>query len=557
MPSFRAGQRTLERLEHNLYSGILHGVEGAQIELQGRYFGVDELGADWDIAITGMAKGAIREVVARVAGAFAKYGFAPPKGEILINLAPAGLEKQGTSLDLSIALISLQAAGYIRDLPPEIEKTYLFIGELSLHGDIRRINGALPIALCAKPGATLVVPPGNEKECCMIRGLPGYESTRICVAENLGEAVSFMQGKSKLRNAMAEVPKYEPLVDRPPDFSMVKGQEIAKRAMLIAAAGGHNALMVGPPGEGKSLLASAFRGILPPLSKPEMIDLTRIYSAKGLLNEDGMVVSRRPFRAIHHSASKQSLVGGGSGVPEPGEITLAHRGVLFLDELPEFSRSTLESLRQPIESGSVTISRVDASVTFPAQFTLIAAMNPCPCGFQGQFMCQECLAITYDPKAGCARCGKFDVRPRCSCATTKVLNYRKKISGPILDRIDLHVEMRPLSVDDKFGGPSGESSDQLRNRVIAAREIQRQRLESRAIPYNALIPGGEIREWCLFDDEGFTRYKKLITEGSFSTRATDRMAKVARTIADLENSDKIKEHHIQEAANFLSASPLL
>jgi magnesium chelatase family protein len=326
--------------------------------------------------------------------------------------------------------------------------------------------------------------------------------------------------------------------------------------MVIAAAGGHNVLMVGPPGEGKSLLANALRGILPSLSNAEKIELTRIYSAKGLLSEDGMVVTQRPFRPVHHTASKQSLVGGGSGIPEPGEITLAHRGILFLDELAEFSRPTLEALRQPIETGAIVVSRVDASLNFPAEFTLVAAMNPCPCGYLGQYLCQECLGFTYDAKAGCTRCGKLNVRSRCDCKPAKVQSYRKKISGPILDRIDLNVDIKPLSVEEKFGKEKRESSKVLRERIRQAREVQRNRFGENGIACNATIPGGEITKWCDFHPSAFERYKRIIAEGTFSTRATDRMAKVSRTVADLEGSARIDEGHVLEAGGFISGSPL-
>jgi magnesium chelatase family protein len=386
--------------------------------------------------------------------------------------------------------------------------------------------------------------------------MPGHGATRIAIAENLEQVLRFFRGKGKLRDATADAPKYQGVVEPAPDFSAVRGQDKAKRAMMIAAAGGHNALMIGPPGEGKTTLANALRGVLPPLSNAEKIELTRIYSAKGVLTEDGMVVTQRPFRVINQTASKQSLVGGGSGVPEPGEITLAHHGILFLDELAEFSRATLECLRQPMEAGRITVSRVDASLTFPAEFTLVAAMNPCPCGFLGQYRCQDCLGFTYDPKAGCGRCGKFNVRPRCSCKPPQVQSYRKKISGPILDRIDLHVELRPLSTEEKFAEAAGQSTKVVRERVCAARERQRLRYGGKGIPFNAFIPGGEIRKWCEFEPSGFERYKRLVAEGTFSTRATDRMAKIARTIADLDGAPKIREDQIQEAAEFIAGSPL-
>ncbi len=546
----------LEKGEHTLFGGILFGVEGRQIELQARFFGSSEEGTSWDIDITGMASTTIREVNARIAGAFAKYGLPPRKGTILINLAPAGLQKFGTSLDLPIAIIALQAAGHIPDFSADMEKTMFLMGELSLHGEIRRINGALPIALAAKPGSLVVVPAANEEECRLVRGLPEHGSTRIAVAENLEQVLLYYQGKGKLRDAMSDAPKYKGVVQPPIDFSSVKGQPRGKRAMLIAAAGGHNVLMIGPPGEGKTTLANALRGILPPLGQPEVIELTRIYSAKGLLTEDGMVVTQRPFRPIHHGASKQALVGGGSGTPEPGEITLAHRGILFLDEIGEFSKSTLESLRQPIEAGEIVVSRVDSSLTFPARFTLVAAMNPCPCGYFGQYICQDCFGFAYEQKAGCTRCGKFNLRQRCDCKPTKVQAYRKKISGPILDRIDLNVEIRPLSVDEKFSEEKQESTRVLRASVASAREIQRQRYGKNGVPYNAAIPAGEIQKWCSFSPEAFERYKRIIAEGTFTTRATDRMAKVARTVADLEGAEKIYAHHINEAAGFIGGSPL-
>jgi magnesium chelatase family protein len=551
----RINVQTLEKGEHTLFGGILYGVEGRQIELQARFF-ADQSVDSWEITITGMAGGAIREVRARIIGAFSKYGFRAPRGRILINLAPAGIPKYGTSLDLPIAIISLQAAGYIPDFPAEIEKTYFFLGELSLHGEIRRVPGALAIALAANPGSTIVVPRGNEQECRLVQALPNQEKIRMGSADNLEQVLHFLQRRATLPNANARVPNYKAHILPAPDFSAIKGQEKAKRAMLVAAAGGHNALMVGPPGEGKSLVASALRGILPPLSNSEKIELTRIYSAKGLLSEDGMIVSERPFRIIHHSASKQSLVGGGGGVPGPGEITLAHRGVLFLDELAEFSPATLNSLRQPIESGNVTISRVEASLNFPAQFTLVAAMNPCPCGFHGQYLCTDCLGFTYDPTAGCTRCGKYNVKPRCSCKPGTVQSYRKKISGPILDRIDLHIEVRPLSVEEKFPEKSGVTTPTLREKVRAAREIQRQRFGENGTSCNAAIPGGQVMQWCEFQPSALDRYKRLIAQGSYSTRATDRMAKIARTIADLDRADKIEEQHVQEAADFISGSPL-
>lgn len=556
VPARSQGAVPLEQQEHNLFGGILNGVDGLRVQVQARYMGPDQPGDCWSIAITGMAGIAVREVVARCIGAFSRYGIPPKRGQILINLAPAGIPKIGTTLDLPIALICLQAAGYLPDLPPEYEQSLLLLGELGLHGELRRINGALPIALCAPPGARLIVPKGNEKECCMIRGLLGHGDTHVFVAETLEEVVGQLTGRLKLQNAMQNHPKYEGMIPSCPDFADIKGQERAKRALTIAAAGGHNVLLVGPPGEGKSLLASALPGILPPLSNPEKIELTKLYSAKGLLTEDGMVVSRRPFRAIHHSASKQSLVGGGSGIPQPGEITLAHKGVLFLDEMAEFSRATLESLRQPIESGSVTISRVDSTLSFPSRFSLVAAMNPCPCGYFGTFNCRRCQSLVFDRGRGCGSCGGFDIVDRCTCRGPQVQAYQKKVSGPILDRIDLQVPIRPLSIDERFSTEKAESTQSVRARVVRARNQQAARFESAAIGCNAEIPGGEVGRWCAMPADSMTAYKQAISTGSFTTRAMDRMAKVSRTIADLEDSEVIEPRHILEAAEFLGGTVL-
>lgn len=546
----------LHQLEHNLYGGILNGVEGLRIQVQARYLGPDQPGNDWDIGVTGMAGTAVKEVVARCIGAFARYGIPPKRGSVLINLAPAGIPKIGTSLDLPIALICLQAAGYLPDMPAELEKSLLLLGELGLHGELRRISGALPIALSAPPGSRLLVPKGNEKECCMIRGLPGHEDTHIFVAETLEEVVGQLTGRTKLKNAMQDHPKFEGMIPPCTDFADIKGQQRAKRALTIAAAGGHNVLLVGPPGEGKSLLASALPGILPPLSNPDKIELTKLYSAKGMLTEDGMVVSRRPFRSIHHSASKQSLVGGGSGIPQPGEITLAHKGVLFLDEMAEFSRATLESLRQPIETGSVTISRVESTLSFPSRFSLVAAMNPCPCGYFGVYNCRRCQSFIFDRSRGCDSCGGFDAVDRCSCRGTQVQTYQKKVSGPILDRIDLHVEVRTLSIDERFATEKAEPSASIRGKVVKARARQAERFIATTISCNAEVPGGEVGRWCSMKKESMDAYKSVIASGTFTTRAMDRMAKVSRTIADLERSDAIEPSHILEAVEFLRGNIL-
>ena len=342
---------------------------------------------------------------------------------------------------------------------------------------------------------------------------------------SLEEVVEFFKGKAKLENALKQEIKFESAVAKAIDFGLIRGQDRAKEAAVIAAAGGHNMLMIGPPGEGKSLLASAIPGILPRLNNDEKVQLTRIYSAFGALQSDGQAVTRRPMRSVHHTVSKQALVGGGSGVPRPGEITLAHLGVLFLDELGEFSRATLESLRQPIETGEITISRVGATLQYPCHFTLVAAMNPCPCGFAGT--------------------------DRCRCKDVEVSGYQKKISGPLLDRIDLQVELQRLSTDERFAETKGEESPKIRAQVEAARQRQSDRFKGTGIPYNAAIPGGRVREYCGFSDNGFAAYKLTIEQNSFSTRSMDRLAKVARTVADLAASESVDPRRVEKAAGFL------
>jgi magnesium chelatase family protein len=526
----REDRRELQELlkrDHTLNGGVLFGLDGYFIEMQARAIQVLRRPADWrDVTkISGMARGSVNEALDRITGAFAKLQISQPQVEILINLAPPDLPKDGTWLDLPLAIIMLQAAGVLPDLPDHREGDFILVGELGLHGEVRRVPGVLSLAYVAKPGQNLIVPYGNEKECALILAKPGHEGCKVLPVTSLEEVIEFFKGERKLENALKDGIQFENAIPKCVDFGRIRGQSKAKEAALIASAGGHNLLLIGPPGEGKSLLASAIPGILPRLANDEKVELTRIYSACGELERDGVAVTRRPMRPVHHTATKQALIGGGSQVPKPGEITLAHLGVLFLDELAEFSSATLESLRQPLESGEITISRVGASLRFPSRFTLVAAMNPCPCGYFGS--------------------------DRCRCSEKDVRKYQKKISGPILDRIDLQVELNRLSTDERFAEQPQEESPRMRAMVEVARQRQWQRFANKGVPCNAAIPGGYVLDYCNFSEAALEHYKRTVDQNVLTTRSTDRLAKVARTVADLDNSDRIEPTHVDRAASFV------
>ncbi|NMC21383.1 MAG: YifB family Mg chelatase-like AAA ATPase [Thermogutta sp.] len=526
-PISKFGLEDLLARDHTLNAGVVQGLQGSIIEVQARAMTVFKKPREWSDAvyITGLARNATAESVSRIQGAFAKLRIPNPQVEIRINLAPADVPKESSSLDLAIAIVMLQASGYLPDLPEAIEGDYVLVGEVGLHGELRRVRGVLSIAEAASPHQTLIVPIGNEKECAIISLKENRKACQVAAVGTLQEVIEFFAGERRLENVVSRRPTVNSAVPRAPDFAVIKGQRQAKEAAVIAAAGGHNLLLIGPPGEGKSLLAHATAGILPPLSPDEIVELTRIYSAAGAIANDGAIVNRRPFRAVHPTASKQSLVGGGSYALQPGEITLAHLGILFLDELPEFRRDALESLRQPMEDGVVTVTRVKARATFPARFTLIAAMNPCPCGYYGT--------------------------AQCRCTEREVASYQARISGPLLDRIDLKVEMDRLTVDERFSQEAGPGSKELRERVVNARKRQTERFAGMEIPFNAAIPPGRIRELCQFSPRGFETYKRVVAESSISTRTTDRLAKVARTVADLEGSDSIEPPHVEKAVQFV------
>jgi len=523
----QAKLRELLKLDHNLLGGILFGLDGYQIKLEARAMEIlrEPCPVAHATSITGMPRECVREALSRIAGAFAKLSVPDTMVSILINLTPPDIPKDGTWLDLPLAIIMLQASGLLPDLPSHREDDFIIVGELGLHAEVRRVAGILSIAHSAKPGQQLIVPSGNEKECALILAKPGHEGCRVFPVSTLDQVVAYFLGSGKLQNALKNGMQFEDYIPKAPDFGQIRGQQRAKDAACIAAAGGHNLLLVGPPGEGKSLIATAMPGILPRLTNDEKVELTRIYSAQGALDKDGVAVTRRPVRNVHHTASKQSLIGGGSGIPRPGEITLAHLGVLFLDELAEFSRSTLEALRQPIEAGEIVVSRVNASFKYPCRFTLLAAMNPCPCGYFGTEMCR--------------------------CKSAEVKKYQKKLSGPILDRIDLQVELQRLTTDERFAKQEENLSAKMRASVEAARDSQIRRFKGTGIPFNAAIPGGSVFDFCKFSPDALARFKHLVHTNTLSTRSMDRLAKVARTVADLAAADEIQSTHVDSASSFV------
>jgi len=519
--------RELLKRDHSLNGGVLIGLDGHIIELQARAMEVLRKPCPWRqaVTVTGMQRGAVTEALDRISGAFAKLDIPLPQVEILVNLAPPDLLKEGTWLDLPLAVIVLQAAGYLPDLPEHREGDFVLIGEVGIHGDVRRVPGALSLACRARPGQKLIVPYGNEKECALILAKPGHEGCVIYAIASLDEVIEYFQAKRRLENALRHGIKFENAIARAVDFGLIRGHRRAKDAAVICAAGGHNLLMIGPPGEGKSMLAGAIAGIMPRLADEEKVELTRIYSAYGALQRDGVAVTRRPFRSVHSTVSKQALIGGGSKMPRPGEITLSHLGILFLDEIGEFSPSALEAMRQPIESGQVSISRGGTTVTYPCRFTLVAAMNPCPCGFFGT--------------------------TRCRCKGADIKKYQSKLSGPMLDRIDLQVELKTLTSDERFAEPETEVSPKLRSVVESARDHQRRRFEGTNVPFNAAIPGGQVLDFCRLSSDGMAALKSLVSENALSTRSMDRLAKVSRTVADLEGCDCVQGGHLTKAAQFV------